>query len=147
MNIKPRNEIIQALKDSGGIQDFMVMPWGESCLDHRDIDRLLRYLTYDEAVEYLGDVFKEGAKDKWGEPQTWDEETVTQHIRDSLEFAFEKALEQRGISAGLMHTVMLMWLWVMQDQELLDECHYTNYGLPYLYRIRDKHFPDMEVAW
>ena len=147
MNPRTRDEVIQVLKDSEEKHGFRTMPWGISCLGYRDINRLLKYLSYEEAVECLGDVFKEGVEENWEEAQTWNAENIEADMRRALDFAFEKAIGQRGISASLMHTVMTMWLWVIQDQDLLDECYYTNYGLPDLYRIRDKHFPDLEVHY
>jgi len=144
--IRPRAEMIQALKDAAqNAQNSMILPWGESVLDHRDINRLLQYLTLDEAKGIFGDNIRAETVEEWGERRSWDAKTVTAHIKDSLEFAFEKALNQRGISASLMHTVMIMWMWVIQDDELVHDSYYSNYGLPYLYRIRDKYFPGMRV--
>jgi hypothetical protein len=42
---------------------------------------------------------------------------------------------------------MKMWMWTIQDDELLNGASYSHYGLPYLYKIRDKHFPEMEVEY
>jgi hypothetical protein len=121
-------------------------PWNDYyCLDVRDFGRLVSYLTYDEAVEICGDIFKEDAEANWGEVKTWDEDTILDHMKDSLEFAFEKAIDERGISASLMYAVMKMWLWVLEDGETLGGISYGGYGLRGLYRIRDKYFPDLEV--
>ena len=145
MNLRSKEDIIEALKtiDIGDIASSA--PWGSSTLDHRDVNRLLAYLTYDEAISAVGNVFKEGAEEEWGDVKPWNVETVTKNMQDSLEFAFEKALNQRGISASLMYDVMCMWVWVIQDDDLLNDAYYSNYGLPFLYRVRDKYFPDMRV--
>jgi len=46
-----------------------------------------------------------------------------------LKFAFEKALDQRGISASLMYDVISMWNWILEEGlENFEE--YPQYGLP-----------------
>lgn len=146
MKLRPRNEVIEALKSIILEGDSIDTPWGGSILDHRDINRLLHYLTWYEAKNVFGDSIKASLKD-WRDVKSWDIETVKSHIESSLEFAFEKALGQRGISASLMHIVMKMWMWVICDDGLLNGASYSHYGLPYLYKIRDKYFPDMEVEY
>lgn len=150
MDIKSREEILTVLKDAFSVQGkagaCIRVPWGKSILDNRDLNRLLAYVTFDEAQAIIGDRLNAQDAGEWGEVKTWDEETVKAHMHSSLSFAFEKALNQRGISASLMHTVMKMWLWVIQDDELLGDAWYDAYGLGYLYAIRDKHFPALEVA-
>ena len=147
MNIRPREEILAVLQDAFSVQGkagcYIRVPWGKSMLDNRDLDRLLTYVTFEEAQAIFSDRLKPENAEEWGKVKPWDEETITAHARNSLAFAFEKALGQRGISASLMHTVMKMWMWVIQDDELLDMAWYANYGLAYLYQIRDKHFPDL----
>ena len=147
MNIRPREEILAVLQDAFSVQGkagcYIRVPWGKSMLDNRDLDRLLTYVTFEEAQAIFSDRLKPENAEEWGKVKPWDEETITAHIRNSLAFAFEKALGQRGISASLMHTVMKMWMWVIQDDELFDMAWYANYGLAYLYQIRDKHFPDL----
>ena len=147
MKLRTKEEVIAALKiafkDTTTPMDFMPLPWGESLLDNRDLNRLLLYLTYDEAVDILDSKIAIGWRE-WHEVRSWDEQTITEHIRSSLEFAFEKALGQRSISSSLMHGVMRMWMWVIQDEKLAEgELDYRDYGLAFLYRIRDRYFPEM----
>jgi len=143
MNLRPKEEIITALKSAMPVSTFMSVPWGESILDHRDINRLLAYLTLEEAQDTF-DAFEDKTIQDWGDVKPWDIQVIKEHIESSLEFAFEKAFNQRGISSSLMHGVMRMWMWVIQDNDLADgDSGYSDYGLAYLYRIRDKHFPDM----
>jgi hypothetical protein len=50
-----------------------------------------------------------------------------------LAFAFEKALNKRGISAGMMFHVVKMWMWVLDEHEDLvnwPDDYYAQYGLP-----------------
>jgi len=139
--IQTRETILAALNTAGPLNEFMPVPWGESYLDHRDINRLLKYLTYDEAVG-LYPCLISIRREEWVDTKTWDEPTVRAHIKESLDFAFEKALGHRGISADLMHNVMRMWAWVLMDGELAAEETYRDYGLGYLQRFKAKYFPE-----
>lgn len=132
-----------AFKDASPKKAFTPLPWGETLLDNRDLNRLLLYLTYGEAVDIFGSEVTAGWRG-WQEVRPWDEQTIVEHINSSLEFAFEKALGQRSISSLLMHSVMRMWMWIVQDEELVKgDPNYNDYGLAYLYRVRDKYFPEI----
>lgn len=144
--IQTRETMLAVLKAAGPIGDFMPLPWGESCLDHRDVNRLLDYLTYDEAISPYPRLAEDIAREKWLGTKMWDEPTVMEHIKRSLDFAFEKAIDQRGISAGLMHMVMRMWAWVLMDYEMAAEENYQDYGLDYLRRFKAKYFPEEAKA-
>jgi hypothetical protein len=50
-------------------------------------------------------------------------------LKRDVNFGFEKALNQRGISAGLMASVVCMWNWVLEEG-LEDFDDYPMYGLP-----------------
>lgn len=58
-------------------------------------------------------------------------EAVIDQLRADVSFGFEKALNQRGISAGLMFEVVRFWNWVLEEGlESYDEEQYAMYGLP-----------------
>ena len=59
-------------------------------------------------------------------------ETVLDQLREDVAFGFEKALNQRGISAGLMFEVVSMWNWVLEDglEDRNEDKGYAQYGLP-----------------
>ena len=97
------------------------------CLDGRDEQRLLCFLTIEE-VEAKGYEFKEGLRDKH-ETIPLTRENVLKKLENDLEFAFDKALNGRGISSALMHTVIQMWNWILQEG-LAGDDEYENYGLP-----------------
>jgi len=146
MKLRTKEEIIVALreafKDTSPLA-YTSLPWGESLLDNRDLNRLLLYLTQDETIDIFGDSLAARWRE-WHEVRPWNEQTITEHIRSSLDFAFEKALGQRSISSSLMHGVMRMWMWAIQDDELTKgDPYYDDYGLAYLYKIRDRYFPEM----
>lgn len=98
----------------------------EAWLDGRDYSRLSMFFPADQ-WEVFGFALREGATAP--EPYPWTEERVKAQLAKDLEFAFEKALNRRGISAGLMYNVVKMWLWVLED-ELYKFDIYAQYGLP-----------------
>jgi hypothetical protein len=66
------------------------------------------------------------------------EENVKKQLARDLDFAFEKALNQRGISASCMYAVIKMWMWVLEDD--LQHCvEYAQYGLPLLKKVAVKY--------
>lgn len=102
-----------------------------STLDGRDFYRLIDWFGPDY-LELFELRLADGAT--WDTPiKPWTEEAFKEQLRDDLAFAFEKALDQRGISAGLMRDVVKLWLWVL-DVELdeADDGDYAQYGLPLL---------------
>ena len=54
-----------------------------------------------------------------------------EQLKSDVEFGFEKALDQRGISASLMFYVVLRWNQVLEEGlENYPEENYAMYGLP-----------------
>lgn len=51
------------------------------------------------------------------------------NLEKDVDFGFEKALNQRGLSAGMMHDVVCMWNWIL-EVGLEDFDEYAQYGLP-----------------
>lgn len=97
------------------------------CIDGRDFTRLANFLTVDE-LGVIGYELKPGAEEQW-ETLEWTEENILKQLESDVAFGFEKALDQRGISAGLMFEVVKMWLWILDD-ELQYSNEYAYYGLP-----------------
>ncbi len=101
------------------------------CLDGRDYSRLADFFPV-EQWGVFGFGVKEGA-DLSGvpAPKEWSRKALVERLAGDLSFGFEKALNKRGISAGMMHEVVKMWLWVLED-DLLDQADdlYAQYGLP-----------------
>lgn len=63
-------------------------------------------------------------------------------LETDIAFAFEKALDKRGISSSLMYEVIKMWLWVLDDDlQHFDE--YSMYGFPLFKSVALKYgFPN-----
>lgn len=109
------------------------------CLDLRDFKRLCDFFPTEE-WEHFGFRLKEGAETP--PVKEWTEENIKAELAEDLEFAFEKALGQRGISSALMYQVVKMWLWILEDP-LADFDDYFPYGLPLFKAVAAKYnLPD-----
>ena len=96
-------------------------------IDGRDLNRLFQFIPESE----LGDFGIELKPEYVGTHKHIDftRENVLAQLKKDVEFGFEKALDQRGISAGLMAEVVMMWNWVLEEG-LEDFDDYPMYGLP-----------------
>lgn len=98
-------------------------------IDDRFGARLCQFLT-EEQMESIGFSMKEECKGQHVTKE-WTRENILEQLKDDVEFGFEKALDQRGISSGLMFDVVLKWNKVLEEGlENWDEDHYAMYGLP-----------------
>lgn len=105
------------------------------CFDGRDYVRLAVF--FDESAWSILNVnLREG--EVAPERLEWTEANVKRQLESDLDFAFEKALDQRGISAGLMHETIKTWLWVLEDP-LQHMDNYTYYGLPLFRAVAEKY--------
>lgn len=109
-------------------------------IDSRDYARLTPYFQSAEGFDMLGFSLKEGAE--FEESKAWTRENIIEDLKGDVSFAFEKANNQRGISANLMYEVVKMWMWVFDD-ELADYDDYYDYGIPFLKQVAAKYeLPD-----
>ena len=114
--MKTLNEILDNYKDYAVV------------LDDRFGSRLAKFLT-EEQLEKIG--FKYDGDEPYPEPKEWTRENILEQLKSDVEFGFEKALDQRGISAGLMFYVVLRWNQVLEEGlENYPEENYAMYGLP-----------------
>lgn len=90
--------------------------------------RLCMFLT-EEQAKTIGFEKQEGTT--WPEPKEWTKENVLEQLKDDVDFGFEKALNQRGISASLMFEVVRGWNTVLEEGlEGWSSEDYAQYGLP-----------------
>lgn len=98
-------------------------------LDGRDLHRLMMFIPEDDLGAFgleLKEEYKGTHKHK---PLT--RENVLAQLEEDVAFGFKKALDQRGISAGLMFEVVQMWNWILEEGlEDFDDDNYAQYGLP-----------------
>lgn len=110
-------------------------------LDGRDYQRLAVFFDADQ-LPIFGLALKDGVDWKAKE---FTRENVLAQLREDVDFGFEKALDQRGISASLMHSVVQMWMWVLED-DLQHMDDYAQYGLPLFKQIAVKYGFDNPIG-
>lgn len=96
-------------------------------IDSRDLYRLTEFIPEDMLKEFGLELKAEFVGKHKVKKFTRD--NILKQLKDDVDFGFEKALDQRGISAGLMYEVVSMWNWILEDG-LEDFDEYAQYGLP-----------------
>lgn len=78
--------------------------------------------------------------------QQWNEayvpltkENVVREMASYMTFAWGKALDHRGLSAERSVQKMGAWLWLLEDEKLIENVSYPNYGAPILRTICQKY--------
>jgi len=99
-------------------------------LDGRDLNRLAKFIPF-KYLKDFGFELKAGVTEEEYNKNVveFTKENVLIQLKKDVEFGFEKALNQRGISAGLMAEVVKMWNWILEEG-LEDFDSYPMYGLP-----------------
>jgi len=111
------------------------------CLDGRDFARLCNYLTFEEAKD-AGMLQDDATGEKWGKVTAYTKRNILAQLKKDVAFGFEKALDCRGISSGLMYEVVRMWMYILED-DLLKLHDYAMYGLPLFKAVAIKYgFPN-----
>jgi hypothetical protein len=96
-------------------------------LDGRDLYRLMDFIPEHELGDF-GITLKEEYVGKHKHID-FTRENVLIQLQKDVDFGFEKALNQRGISSSLMYEVVKMWNWILEEG-LEDFDDYAMYGLP-----------------
>ena len=91
-----------------------ILSYKSDTLDGRDLSRLAVFMTKDQLT---GAGLKLADPDKEWTTTPYTREKVIEFLTRDLDFAFEKALNKRGISAGMMFMVIKMWMWVLDEHE------------------------------
>lgn len=106
-------------------------------LDDRFGARLAQFLTQ-EQLEKIG--FEWNSDEPYPKPKEWTRENILSQLERDVEFGFEKALDKRGISAGLMFEVVRRWNKVLEEGlENFPEDNYAMYGLPLFKATAEKY--------
>lgn len=105
--------------------DYAIKHHESICIDGRDMLRLANFVPAERLSE-IGFSVKEG---ETHESLPWTREEILKQLEEDVAFGFEKALNQRGISSGLMAEVVKMWNWILEEG-LEDFDEYPMYGLP-----------------
>lgn len=100
-------------------------PFGWSASD------LLEWLDFEHAKEFLK---PEATADKWAERDA--PKPVREQMVEYMPFAWEKANNCRGLSAGRSINHYQNWLWLLGEDKLADSIgDYEFYGKPQLVQI------------
>lgn len=130
-----REQVLEAIKDG---------TWKSETITGRDLSRLAEFFPVADWVA-LGLRVKDGADVSAIVTREWSEEEVKKQLADDVAFGFEKALNQRGISAREMHSVVKMWMWALED-ELQRHSGYAQYGLPLFKAVALKYSLPNEIG-
>ena len=98
-------------------------------LDGRDLIRLMEFIPEKDLTDFGIKLKKEYVGKHKHKPLT--KKNILKHLKEDIEFGFEKVLDQRGISAGMIYEVVSMWNWILEEG-LEDFNEYAQYGLPLL---------------
>lgn len=93
---------------------------------------LLGYLSFEHAQPFLKDGVTEEQWNPASRPR--DRESILAEMKEYMPFAFEKAHDERGLSAYRSMSHYSAWVWLVGDN-LGDLCESDNYGIDNLIRI------------
>ena len=106
---------------------------------------LIEALPFADAREYLKNEFlmKDSAEEEWESSRIKTDDDVKARMLDYLPFAWEKAEDQRGLSADRSVRHFAAWAWLIDDEfyEKIEDMYnnsYFPYGEPILEYIGEK---------
>lgn len=107
-----------------------ILAKGSNTLDGRDFARLVQFMTPEQLKEAGYNPDEEFFKGRVILPFT--RKNVLAQLENDVAFGFEKAVEKRGISSGLMFSVVMMWNGVLEEglEDYDEDNGYAQYGLP-----------------
>lgn len=111
--------------------EYIAENYKSNTIDGRDFHRLVQFIPFDMLPK-----FGVEPSDEWNDKEKWDaqvkpftRENILKQLEEDVAFGFDKALNKRGISSGLMYEVVKMWNWILEEG-LEDFDNYPMYGLP-----------------
>ena len=111
--------------------EYIAENYKSNTIDGRDFHRLAQFIPFDMLPK-----FGIEPSDEWNDKEKWDaqvkpftRENILKQLEEDVAFGFDKALNKRGISSGLMYEVVKMWNWILEEG-LEDFDNYPMYGLP-----------------
>jgi hypothetical protein len=107
--------------------DQIAQEYKSQTLDGRDLYRLAQFVP-DERLSEFGLALDPDYNNEHKVVE-FTRENVLKQLKEDVEFGFEKALDQRGISSSMMYQVVSMWNWILEEG-LEDFDDYAQYGLP-----------------
>lgn len=122
--------------------DYILNNWDkfETPIEDRLGRRLCQFLTIEQAKSIGWEI----QEPNW-QPKEFTKENIIEQLEKDVAFGFEKALNQRGISASLMYEVVRGWLFILEDP-LEDFDEYPMYGLPLFKAVAVKYGFDNPIG-
>jgi hypothetical protein len=117
--------------------DDVLSNFKSSCLDGRDLSRLVDFIPEDRLAALEVTLKPEFVGRHIAKP--WTEEAILEQLQRDVAFGFEKALDQRGLSAGMMHEVVKMWNEILENGIDAERLGYAQYGLPLFKATAEKY--------
>lgn len=119
----------------------------ETFMDDRFGRRFCKFLTVDQ-VKQLGFEFKDDEARKNHKQIPFTEENILKQLKEDVEFGWEKACDERGISSSLMYEVVLAWCKVLENDfaDWTGESReqYKPYGKPLFRAVAKKYGWELE---
>lgn len=109
----------------------------KTALEDRFGRRLCKFLTV-EQMHQIGFAYKNEADVKAHTPIPFTEENVLKQMKEDVEFGWEKACDERGISSSLMHAVVEAWCIVLENG-IDGSVPYGPYGKPLFKAVAEKY--------
>lgn len=120
-----------------------IKQYKSKAIDGRDIGRLAKFIP-EEDMEAFGLELKDEFKGKHI-PVPFTRENILADLKEDVAFGFEKALNQRGLSAHAMAEVVKMWNWILEEG-LENYDQYPMYGLPIFKATAEKYGFDNPIG-
>ena len=105
-------------------------------LDQKWTKRVLDFLPYEEWEQY-GFKASDDFDPSTYKPKEWTEENLMEQLKEDVDFAIEKAINHRGISASLMNDVLISWCIVLENG--LENTGYGWYGDKLIRALNEKY--------
>ena len=109
----------------------------EVILDDRFGVRFCQFLTVEE-MDSIGFEYNDTEKANAHEPKEWTEENILTQLKEDVEFGWEKACDERGLSSSLMYEVVKKWCKVLEN-EFAEFDDYGPYGKPLFEAVAKKY--------
>ena len=111
--------------------EYIAENYKSNTIDGRDFHRLVQFIPFDMLPKFGVEPSEEwNNKEKWdAQVKPFTRENILKQLEEDVAFGFDKALNKRGISSGLMYEVVKMWNWILEEG-LEDFDNYPMYGLP-----------------
>jgi hypothetical protein len=112
------------------------------CLDHRDYARLIRFFPAEQRPLF-GFTLEPGTSPPPG--LAWKRETIVQQMLADAAFGEARAKAGQGFVTSMMMPVVLMWLWILEE-DLLNYADEDTDAVSFFRNVRAAFAPAVSIA-